>query len=194
MSTTTSIDSKLATESAGLASTTVEDLSAPTSPACVAHQSIALINHLGRVSRRGSEAALAPLGLRPRHLVALTLLRDHGAATQQALVEALRIDPSTLVGLLNELEQAELLVRLRDPEDRRRHIVELSDEGRATVERAEGALDAVQDDVLGALSEEERTTLHSLLLRAAGGQLPGAGCAGAAADDCAEAPPQLIST
>lgn len=177
MSTIASTDATYAVDAVG-------DLASPTSPACVTHQSLALINHLARVSRRGSEAALAPLGLRPRHLVALTLLRDHGAATQQALVEALRIDPSTLVGLLNELEQGELLVRLRDPEDRRRHIVELSEKGRETVESAERTLDAVQDDVLGALGEDERSTLHSLLLRAAGGQLPGASCADAAADDC----------
>jgi DNA-binding MarR family transcriptional regulator len=150
----------------------------------VTHQSLALVNHLARVSRRGSEEALAPLGLRPLHLVALTLLRDHGSATQQALAEALRIDASNLVGLLNDLERDKFLVRQRDPEDRRRHIVELSPAGRATLERAERALAAVQDDVLGALDDEERATLHALLLRAAGGQLPSGGCAEAASDTC----------
>jgi len=144
------------------------------------HQSLALVNHLARVSRRGSEAALAPLGLRPLHLVALTLLRDHGSATQQALAEAMSIDASNLVGLLNDLERERLLVRQRDPYDRRRHIVELSHAGRATLERAERALVAVQDDVLGTLDEDERATLHALLLRAAGGQLPAGECTEAA--------------
>ena len=41
-----------------------------------------------------------------------------------------------------------------------------------------------QDDVLGALDDEERATLHALLLRAAGGQLPSGGCAEAASDTC----------
>jgi DNA-binding MarR family transcriptional regulator len=150
----------------------------------VTHQSLALVDHLARVARRGSEAALAPLGLRPRHLVALTLLRDHGTATQQALLEALRIDPSNLVGLLNELERDQLLVRERDPEDRRRHIVELSPLGRTTLEQAERSLAAVQDDVLAALGEDERDALHALLLRAAGGRLPAGGCAEAAAEGC----------
>ena len=86
----------------------------------VTHQSLALVNHLARVSRRGSEEALAPLGLRPLHLVALTLLRDHGSATQQALAEALRIDASNLVGLLNDLERDEFLVRQRDQTARAR--------------------------------------------------------------------------
>jgi DNA-binding MarR family transcriptional regulator len=149
------------------------------------HQSLALIDYLSRVGRRGSEASLAPLGLRPRHLVALTLLRDHGAANQQALAEALRIDPSNLVGLLNDLERDGLLVRRRDPEDRRRHIVELSGAGRDAVAEAERRLAAVQDDVLAGLDEDERATLHTLLLRAAGGQLPS--CEEAAAGPCVEA-------
>jgi MarR family transcriptional regulator, lower aerobic nicotinate degradation pathway regulator len=150
----------------------------------VTHQSLALVNHLARVSRRGSEAALAPLGLRPLHLVALTLLRDHGSATQQALAETMRIDPSNLVGLLNDLEREEFLVRQRDPGDRRRHIVELSQAGRASLERAERALAAVQDDVLGTLDDDERATLHALLLRAAGGQFPGSECVEAASETC----------
>jgi DNA-binding MarR family transcriptional regulator len=148
------------------------------------HQSLALIGHLARVARRGTERALEPLGLRPRHLIALTLLRDGGPATQQALIEALRIDPSNLVGLLNELEQRKLLVRERDREDRRRHIVALSPAGAKTVHRAERALAAVQEDVLERLSDGERDTLHDLLLRAAGG---GPQCTEAVAEDLAAA-------
>jgi DNA-binding MarR family transcriptional regulator len=140
--------------------------------AATTHQSLALIGHLARVAHRGSEVALDPAGLRPRQVVALTILRDHGATTQGALGEALRLDPSNLVGLLNELEERGLLERRRDPGDRRRHIVELSAAGEKALVRAEQALFSVQDDVLGALDEDERATLHALLLRAAGGQLP----------------------
>jgi DNA-binding MarR family transcriptional regulator len=154
-----------------------------TDTADATHQSLVLISHLARVAQRGSETALDPAGLRPRHLVALTILRDHGATTQGALGEALRLDPSNLVGLLNELEQRGLLERRRDPGDRRRHIVELSAAGRQALVRAEQALVSVQDDVLGALDEDERATLHSLLLRAAGGQLPDSGCVEAVSDD-----------
>jgi DNA-binding MarR family transcriptional regulator len=132
------------------------------------HQSLVLINHLARVARRSSEAALAPTGLRPRHLVALTILRDRGAMTQVALGEALRLDPTNLVGLLNELEQASLLERRRDPLDRRRHIVELSDAGATALAHAELALASVQDQVLAGLDADERAALHALLVRATG--------------------------
>ena len=106
--------------------------------------------------------------------------RDQGATTQGALGEALRLDPSNLVGLLNELEERALLERRRDPDDRRRHIVELSDAGRRALMRAERDLLSVQDDILGALDEDERATLHALLLRAAGGQVPSSACTEAA--------------
>jgi DNA-binding MarR family transcriptional regulator len=132
------------------------------------HQSLVLINHLARIARRRAETALEPTGLRPRHLVALTLLRDRGATSQVALGEALRLDPTNLVGLLNELEQRSLLERRRDPLDRRRHIVELTGAGRTALARAEGALASVQDQVLAALDEDERDALHALLVRATG--------------------------
>lgn len=141
-----------------------------------------LLNLLARVARRSAEEALAPLGVRPRHVVVLTILRDHGALTQGALAEALRLDPANLVGLLNELEERGLLSRRRDPEDRRRHIVEMSAAGRDALDRADGALASVQDDLLEGLDPEERETLHALLLRAAAGQIAGA-CADAVSDE-----------
>jgi len=153
---------------------------APTAPAT--HQSLVLINHLARVARRRSEVALAPTGLRPRHVVTLTILREGGAMTQGALGEALRLDPTNLVGLLNELEEASLLERRRDPLDRRRHIVELSETGHAAIARAERELASVQDEVLAHLDEDERATLHGLLLRAAEGRIACDACAGAAGD------------
>src|SRR3977135_3883992 len=88
-----------------------------TDTAAATHQSLVLISHLARIAQRGSETVLDPSGLRPRHLVALNVLRDHGATTQGALGEALRLDPSNLVGLLNELEQRGLLESRRDPAD-----------------------------------------------------------------------------
>lgn len=141
-----------------------------------AHQSLALLNHLSRVARREADAVLDLGGLRPRHVVALTLLRDHGAVSQQGLAEALRLDPSNLVGLLNELEQRDLVSRTRDPSDRRRHIVQLGPAGNEALDDAEQRLACVEDRVLGALDEQERDTLHALLLRAAGDQLPAHSC------------------
>ncbi|MEY2523512.1 MAG: hypothetical protein QOJ66_2077, partial [Ilumatobacteraceae bacterium] len=78
------------------------------------YHSIALLDHLARAGRRAAETMLEPTGLRPRHLIALTLLHDHGAASQQGLADTLSLDPSNVVGLLNELEERGLITRRRD--------------------------------------------------------------------------------
>jgi len=149
-----------------------------TTPA-TSHRSSALLDHLARLTRMRSEAALAPLGLRPRHLIALTLLRDHGSETQQALAAALHVDPTNLVGLLNELEAERLVARRRSVEDRRRHIVELTDRGARRLAKAEAGLAAAEDEVLGGLDADEREALYQLLQRATAGHV--VDCAAAAA-------------
>jgi MarR family transcriptional regulator, lower aerobic nicotinate degradation pathway regulator len=129
-------------------------------------QLLPLLDHLARVGRRAAEASMAPGGLRPRHLIALKLLSEHGPASQQGLAEALSLDPSNVVGLLNELEERELIVRRRDPADRRRHIVELSATGAGELCLAQARLSRVEDDLLAVLSAAERATLYRLLARA----------------------------
>lgn len=136
-----------------------------------------LIDHLARVARGRAAAALASRGVRLRHVVALTLLRDRGDFAQQALAEALRLDPSNLVGLLNELEGEGFAVRRRNPDDRRRHLVAITPEGRACLAGCEEALESVEDEVLGALDAAERAGLYALLFKATGGPA-----------ECAEAP------
>ena len=134
-------------------------------------QSLALLAHLARVGQREAESSL-PDDLRTAHLMLLTLLRDHGATTQTGLAEALRLDPSNLVGLLNDLERRGMVIRQHHPDDRRRHIVSIADDGITQLHNTEERLAAAEDRLLGALDPEERATLHCLLMRAAGGQLP----------------------
>ena len=109
-----------------------------------AHRSAALLDLLARRMRLRAESALAPVGLRPRHFVALTVLRDRGGSTQQALATTLQIDRTNLVGLLNELEAEGLIERRRSSEDRRRHIVELTEAAHARLAKAEFVLSAVR--------------------------------------------------
>lgn len=129
----------------------------------------ALLDHLARRIRLRAESVLAPMGLRPRHLVALTLLRDRGGCAQQALAEMLEMDGTNIVGLLNDLEAQSLIERRRAPEDRRRHVVVLTDAGLKRLAKAEFALAAVEDEVLATLDHNQRETLYQLLRRAAGG-------------------------
>src|SRR6202011_5499208 len=125
----------------------------------VGHQLLPLLEHLARVGRRAAETSMSPGGLRPRHLIALKLLSEQGPASQQGLADALSLDPSNVVGLLNELEERGLVARRRDRADRRRHIVELSPLGEEELTLAYAQLSEIEDDLLGALSKDERATL-----------------------------------
>jgi DNA-binding MarR family transcriptional regulator len=97
------------------------------------------------------------------------VLRHRGDCTQQSLASTLEMDGTNIVGLLNELEAEKLIERRRSSEDRRRHVVELTDAGATQLAKAELALAAVEDEVLGALDESQREALHTLLLQAARG-------------------------
>jgi DNA-binding MarR family transcriptional regulator len=131
-----------------------------------------LLEHLARVGRRSFETTLEPGGLRPRHLIALKLLSERGPASQQALADSLSLDPSNVVGLLNELEERGLILRRRDSVDRRRHIVELSPRGQEELCGAYDRLRRIDDDLLSPLSTRERTMLYDLLVRAVGAKTP----------------------
>jgi DNA-binding MarR family transcriptional regulator len=112
-------------------------------------------------------AALAPLGLRPPHFGVLTLLDAAPGKTQQELVERSMIDASTMVKIVDELEERGLAERRVDPDDRRRRGVQLTPEGRKALQRARKAAVATAEDVFGVLTEEERTTLQTLLRKLA---------------------------
>jgi DNA-binding MarR family transcriptional regulator len=161
----------------------------PGSMADSGQQLLPLIDHLARVGRRAADSCSTAC-LRPRHLIALRLLSERGPLSQHALGAALSLDPSNVVGLLNELEERNLITRRRDPADRRRHIVELSDSGSAELERSYREFGTVENDLFKMLTVEERATLYALLSRAVAALSPTDGpveCAATCAGPEAEA-------
>ncbi|HEY3059875.1 MAG TPA: MarR family winged helix-turn-helix transcriptional regulator [Chloroflexota bacterium] len=127
--------------------------------------SMLLLTRLSKaVYRHATEQVL---GMNLKEYAALATLRDHDQVTQQVLCETIHLDPNNCVLLLNALEGGGLAERRRDPADRRRHYVEITPAGRQALARAERALESVEEQVLGALTADERATLHDLLLRAA---------------------------
>jgi DNA-binding MarR family transcriptional regulator len=122
-----------------------------------------LMIKLGRITMHRFTEALQPFGIRPRHVAALIELRDRGELTQQALCGQLHLDPTNLVAILNELEQRGYAKRRRDPEDRRRHLVEVSNKGLAVIERVSEVMDGVEEDLLEGLEPGEREQLEGLL-------------------------------
>ncbi len=131
-----------------------------------------LIARVARLVRSRLDGALGPSELRQRQLVALSYLRDHGPARQQALAQSLCMDASSLVCLLNDLEDRDLIARRRDREDRRRGILELTDHGRAALAKVDAALAEIDAEILANLDESERADLRALLGRLSGVGLP----------------------
>jgi DNA-binding MarR family transcriptional regulator len=121
---------------------------------------------LGRAAMRLLTEALKPTSLKPRHIAVLVELRE-GPRTQQALGELTGTDPTKLVGLLNDLEEMALIVRRRDPDDRRRHIVDISPCGRERLAEVDRLTAQADDALLAGLDAGQRAQLNALLTHVA---------------------------
>jgi DNA-binding MarR family transcriptional regulator len=119
----------------------------------------------GQIAGTRVQEALRAHGLRSNHAHVLMVLADQGATGQQALVQALGVDPSVLVAMLNDLESAGLAERRRDPADRRRHIVKISPRGTQLVTDVYASIMSVEAELFAALDANEIDVLHKMLNR-----------------------------
>jgi len=130
---------------------------------------------LGTVATDRFAAAIEQFDLKPKHVGLLTAL-DHGvAASQQDLAARLGVVPSLVVSLADQLERLGAVRRVRDPEDRRRQILTLTDPGRALLARCEEVARTLDHELAAPLTPEQQTALHEALaiLAASVGLPPG---------------------
>jgi DNA-binding MarR family transcriptional regulator len=108
---------------------------------------------------------LARIGLCARQAGILTMVTELEPMTQKALADALGIDRTTMVALLDDLEDKGLAARQRHPRDRRAFLVHPTDSGRAAKVAAVRILDEQQRRFLAPLTPAERSQLAALLTR-----------------------------
>src|SRR5947207_15865124 len=104
-------------------------------PAELVASNVFLLKRLGFTAKTRSLEIYEQEGLNPYHYAILALLDEGLPETQAAIADALGYDRGTLVGLLDELEEKGLVERKRDPDDRRRHIVRITGDGKRTLGR-----------------------------------------------------------
>lgn len=124
-----------------------------------------MMHYILRRMQAEADGGLLPHGMKTRHAVVLTLLRDLGEQPQSELPQALGIDATGVVALLNGLEDEGLIERRRSPEDRRKHNVLITKAGRRRLADIEHVAADVEERLLG-LEPAELSTLHALLAKA----------------------------
>jgi DNA-binding MarR family transcriptional regulator len=97
--------------------------------------------------------ALAPHNINGRELAVLLVLADHEPSSQQQAAERLGVDRTTMVALLDALEDKGLVTRHPHADDRRRNVVELTAVGRGTLRLATQASDEAERRFLAPITE-----------------------------------------
>ncbi|MEZ4238734.1 MAG: MarR family transcriptional regulator [Myxococcota bacterium] len=118
-----------------------------------------------REAGRLREATWPDERLRFAHHGVLACLADAEGLSQRAVSDQLRIDPSDLVKVVDLLEREGWLVRERDPTDRRRHRLRLTDAGRERLAAREALLAEANEFLMAPLSDAERRQFEDMLRR-----------------------------
>src|SRR5215211_5450292 len=127
-----------------------------------------LLSWNGQRTAQGFAEVLKPLELRPPHFGVMNLIEAHPGRTQQQLVTESLIDPSSMVALIDELEERGLAERRQHPSDRRKHAVHLTAKGKTILGQARATTVAFAEELLAPLDPTERETLRRLLRQLAG--------------------------
>jgi DNA-binding MarR family transcriptional regulator len=124
-----------------------------------------LLARLGFAFKGKAIASFEQAGFELYDYGVLALLAEGARETQSTIADSLTVDPSRLVALLDSLEGRGLIVRQRDVQDRRRHVVSITADGKRELGRLRGLMKRLEEEFFAPLDTESRKALHELLLR-----------------------------
>jgi DNA-binding MarR family transcriptional regulator len=107
--------------------------------------------------------ALAPFGITGRELAVLITIDHPVPLSQQDVAGRLGVDRTTMVALIDGLQDKGLVERRPDPADRRRNVLALTRAGTSTMTGAIAASDAAEARFLSRLSADEAASLRAVL-------------------------------
>jgi|SRR5579864_5421797 len=119
------------------------------------------------IARERADRALAAIGLSMKGYAALATLGSDGPISQQRLSQRIRMDPATMVDVIDSLEASNHIVRRRNPQDRREYALHTTAKGKALLARAERAIKAAGQETFRDLDPGEAAILMQLLGRIA---------------------------
>jgi DNA-binding MarR family transcriptional regulator len=122
-----------------------------------------LLGQAARRLRAQREQAMRELSLEPRCVRMLVPLDSVQPCTQEQLASRMGVTSPTIMPSVDELHDAGLITRDRNPEDRREHMLQLTSEGRAYLSRALTAEDDAQERLAARLGPKETGHLNALL-------------------------------
>ncbi|MEV6899115.1 MarR family transcriptional regulator [Amycolatopsis sp. NPDC051372] len=137
--------------------------SAPETPAVVTRRLGYLLKHAQLRLAELQEPLLAPHGVTGRQVAVLALLADGEPQAQQEAAARLGVDRTTMVQLVDELEDKVLVRRHVDPADRRRRIVTPTEEGLRVLKAATEASEEAERRLLVPLDGREADALREAL-------------------------------
>ncbi|MGB0093395.1 MAG: MarR family winged helix-turn-helix transcriptional regulator [Solirubrobacteraceae bacterium] len=127
-----------------------------------------LVVRIGSVLDELADDRLADAGVNAREYAILAILSSDGPGSQLELATLLGKAPGVIVGVVDALQERGLVMRARDPDDRRRSRVTLTEAGSSALARADELAAATLGDVLGGLSAGQLQQLDELLARGLG--------------------------
>lgn len=107
--------------------------------------------------------ALEPYGINGREFAVLLVLAGAEPLSQQQAALRLGIDRTTMVALLDSLEDGGLVARRPHGDDRRRNVVQLTRTGKSTLRRAVAAVDEAERTFLAPLDATSAQVLRDSL-------------------------------
>ena len=118
---------------------------------------VAVFQHFGET--------MGALDITPGQFGMLAVIDSNPGLSQTQLGNALGIDRSTVVAMIDRLEARGLVIRATAPNDRRSHALRLSEDGTAMLKKLEGMVRAHERHISRALSADDQRRLIQLLGR-----------------------------